>query len=42
MQDMRDEIDDLQKQNEYLDSLLRSTTAAMNLAREDPTDMPYQ
>jgi hypothetical protein len=42
IQDLRDEVDDLEKQEEYLDSLLRSTTAAMTLAREDPTDMPYQ
>lgn len=40
IQDLKDEIEDLSKQDEYLDSLLRSTTSAMNLAREDPTDMP--
>jgi hypothetical protein len=32
----------MEQEEEYLDALLRSTTTAMNLAREDPTDMPYQ
>lgn len=42
IQELRDELEDMEKQEEYLDSLLRSTTSAMNLAREDPTEMPYQ
>ncbi|KAI6173020.1 BMA-EFL-2, isoform x [Aphelenchoides besseyi] len=41
-QNLRDEVSDLEQQEDYLDSLIRSTTAAMNLVREDPTDMPYQ
>ena len=41
-QNLRDEVADLCQQENYLDALLRSTTSAMNLTREDPTDVPYQ
>ncbi|KAI6204887.1 Transcription factor E2F6 [Aphelenchoides besseyi] len=41
-QNLREEVSELEQQEDYLDSLIRSTTAAMNLVREDPTDMPYQ
>ncbi|CAD5233552.1 unnamed protein product [Bursaphelenchus xylophilus] len=42
LHDLKKEIDDLQKEEDYLDTLMRSTLNAMNLTREDPTEMPYQ
>ncbi|KAI6230339.1 Transcription factor E2F6 [Aphelenchoides fujianensis] len=42
VQSLRDEVSQMEQEEDYLDALLRSTTAAMNLVREDPTDIPYQ
>ncbi|CAD5231319.1 unnamed protein product [Bursaphelenchus okinawaensis] len=42
LHDLRDEINELQREEDYVDTLMRSVLNAMTLTREDPTEIPYQ